>query len=452
MATTRNPLDYLFDIDFRKYIVILSEQRSFILVFCLSAMLFSLALTYIFSEKYQANTTVFYRPVETSLLRQKDIESFGAPAPTPPFKVIIQTLSDIISSEIILRPVVVELGLDKKVEAYEPVWYKRWYKKTKQYVKDRMSDLKMLLKYGRIIKVGPTVQAIRELSENVEIKATKDSYVYVIRVKDKYPDRAAAIVNTASQVLADWLKDQDQSSSQQKSQRFYEQMMAKEKEIVALRDERDTLLKGDDAFSVSAEISEGVENLYFVEQEIAQLKSQSEERRSRISELEREIGEKSKDRVHPDDLKKMKSDKLFEKIELEALMAKMDSLRSSIKEMEARLAILRSLEKNIENLNMRTKTISRDHTHLNDLYVEALTEVMSAGSEVKILHSAIVPVKPIQPIKIYHVGMTAFLGFFLSVGLIYIFAFFNIRIFFKTKGMKGREIVAEAADGERTRE
>lgn len=46
---------------------------------------------------------------------------------------------------------------------------------------------------------------------------------------------------------------------------------------------------------------------------------------------------------------------------------------------------------------------------------------------------AMVPAKPVQPIKIYHVGLTLALSLALSIGLVYVFAYFNIRVFFASR-------------------
>ena len=121
----RNPYDFLFNVDFRKYYEILVRQKGFVLVFCFSATLSSLALTYVFSEKYIAATNIYYRPLERSLLRQKGIEAFGAPVPSAPFGVIVQSLQDIIRSDAILRQVVETHGLDKTVEV-EGDHFRRW--------------------------------------------------------------------------------------------------------------------------------------------------------------------------------------------------------------------------------------------------------------------------------------------------------------------------------------
>lgn len=439
MSEQKDPFQFLFNVDFRKYVTIFAQQKSFVLVFCLSACLCSLALTYVYSEKYETGVAIFYRPIGTSLLRQKDTETFGAPAPTPPFKVIIQTLQDILRSEVILKPVVNELGLDKEeVTIYGSLWYKRWFQQTKDFAKEQLSNLISLLKYGRIIEDGPMLKAIKGLRKSIKIKATKDSYIYFLMTKDKYPERAATIVNTAGRILVNWLKDQDKNPAEDKYRQFREQLDEKEIEIEKLRAELETLLVQNKIVSVPEETTKGVNSLYVLELELIRLKAQIEERRKEVTELRVAANRESKRYVHPEDIKKMKSEILFKEIELESLLKRSEFMTSSTKDLKTRLDELPSLDRKMKNLNMKIEAGTREYHHLNDFYVEALGQATTVQSEIRVLHDAMIPIKPVQPIKVYHVGLTALLSLFFSVGLVYVFAFFNIRIFFKSKGAKER--------------
>lgn len=441
MSEQRDPFKFLFNVDFRQYVTILLQQKSFILVFCLSSCLCSLVLTYVFSEKYRASTAIFYRPVETSLLRQQDTETFGAPAPIAPFKVIIQTLQSVVKSNVILEPVVEKLGLDKeKVEVYEPVWYKRWFNKSKGSIKDYIIKAWMILKYGRIIKGDLTAAAVSELRENVEIVTAKDSYIYLLRVKRSDPEMAAKIIDTLGQTLVEWLRSQDRNPAEEKCIKLQEQLIEKEKEIGALRKDLQDILVQNKIVSISQETSSGVQNLYVMEKDIVELEGQIKEKQNNIAELQFEIEKKSRNYIHPQDVKKMESDKLFTQVALKGLIAKRDHLRSSIQDLRKRLDEMPSLEKKINDLRMKIDANTREYNHLTDLYVETLEQATNVQNEIRVLHPAMVPSKPIQPIKVYHVGLSAFLSFFISVGLVYVFAFFNIRIFFKSKGPKGRRM------------
>lgn len=437
----RNPLDFLFKIEFPAYYQILIRQRMFIIVFCLSATLFSLALTYVFSEKYLAGTNVYYRPLENSIIREKGIRAFGAPVPIPPFKVIIQTLRDIAKSEPILRPIVKEFGLDKSIDVDYPTWYEQWYHGTKKCAREYTLKLWMLLKYGRVIEEKGDVPAILKLRKNIDIASTKDSYIYILSCKDKYPERAARIVDALALHLVKWLKNQDIGQATRRLQLVREQAEEKEHYLIKLRDEMNGLLEENNAVSVKEEISIGVQSFYDMDMKLVQLTSQIENKQEIIAELAREIKGKYIGFINPDDLKRMESNKLFETIELKGLIAEKSSVKSSLDSLHIRLQQLRSLGKTIDGVIMKIEGIKREYVHLKDLDVEALIKSTTKESVIKIMHRAETPQKPVQPIKVYHVGLTAILALFVSTGLVYVLAFFNIRTFFSSDGLKRRRKV-----------
>jgi uncharacterized protein involved in exopolysaccharide biosynthesis len=449
VATQNRPEEHFFNVDFRKYADILNRQRGFVIVFCLSAIISSLAFTYFFSEKYEAGTTIYYRPQETSLLRYKASEAFGAPVPAPPFKVISQTLQNIIHSEAILKPVVESLHLDRKIEQKYASWYERWYYEFKDFVKDYSSKLWMILKYGRIIEEDKVVKAMMGLAENMDIVTTKDSYIYLLKVKDKYPERAALIVDTAGKVLVEWLKQQDQNPADVKRIEFNKQLAEKENELKTLRDHREALLQKNKVVSVTEETATGVKSLYAMQQERDELNALINEKQHKISELDRKIQARTKGYISPDDLKRAESEKLFQEVDLKGYIARKESLQASIKNLKEKLQDMVSLQKKLENLDTEIDSVSREFNHLNDLSLEASTQTSTAVSEVKVLHSASIPAKPVQPIKIYHVGLTALLGIFFSMGIVYVLAFFNVRIFFQSQGIKGRQPHSEENDNQK---
>lgn len=428
----RDERGYLFNIDFVAYIDILKKQIWFIVVFCLAAVLTSLALTYILTEKYDAATTMYYRPLESSLLRQKTTESFGAPPPAPPFKVINQTLRDMIRSPLILEPVVKKLHMDEDQEVYYDTWYERWYNEAKDSLMDYYAKTKMILQYGRIIEEDPLLSAISELAENIDITATKDSYIYVLKVRDKHPKRATLIVDLAGKELVTWIQNQDRTIARKSSGQFAEQLREKDKELKNLRKKREGLLNKYTIVSVSDEASQGTESQYQMELERVKLKADIEEKQKVIASLNKEI--KSKKYINPDDFKRLESEKLFNEIDRSGLIAKMNSLNSSIDSLKKKFHELPALEKSIDGIDMNIASVEREREQYKDLYLEAMVETTSLQSEIKILHDAVTTGAPAQPIKIYHVGLAALLSLCLSVGMVYVFAFFNIRIFFSSMG------------------
>lgn len=423
-------------IDIQKYLDIMIRQKKFILVFSVSAILFALALTYIFSEKYNAATTVFYHPSEVSLLRQKTTEAFGSPVPTASFKVIGQTLRDAVKSPTILMPTVEKLGLHLKIEVEYDQWYKRWYHKTKDFTKNLLSDSWSILKHGRLIEEDPILGAMKTLAKNIDISATKESYIYVLMVKDKYPQRAANIVDTAGKILVQWVKEQDRDSAQVRSVQLQQQMVDQEREIKSLRSTREQILDENKYVSIAEETSKGVENLYTMKLEKNQIEIKIGKKQKELEEYSRNIQKQSLNFFSSDDLKTMKSEKLFGEIELEGMIAERDSLEALINKTNQTLGKLPQLQNELDDIDMKIEAKTREYYQLMDFYVEASGQASSIPSEIRLLSSAFVSEKPVQPIKIYHVGLTALLAFMFSIGMVYFMDYLNINTFLSPVAME----------------
>ncbi len=425
-------------VDLRKYFDLLLGQKRFILAFCIAAMFSALALTYVFSERYRAATTILYRPLEKSVLRAKEAEAFGMPVPIPSFQSISQTLNDTVKNEVILRPVIKELKLDQDIPAGSSVWYKRWYYKSKEFVKQRALDVWSILKYGRILKENKTVATIKGLRENIQIMSTSDSNITILMVKDKYPKRAAAIVNTAGETLVRWIRNEYRSEAHGRLEQLEEELLKREKEIASLREESKALLEEHGFVSLQEDTDRGLENLYEMEMENTGVKAQIIQKQKEIAEYRRGIEGRSRGYVQSEDIDRMRSAKLFEEINLKGLKKKNDYLEASIHELREQLKDLPLLKSRLDALNLKIESSSQDYKHLKDLRLEAFEQVNSEQVEARVLHEAVVPVMPIQPIRIYHVGLAAVLSFLLAVGLVFVMDFFHIRTFL-SPGNDGQE-------------
>ena len=428
----RDPRDFIFNVDFVRYLEILGQQKSFILSFCLSAVLTSLALTYATSERYQAAATIYYRPVDSTLLRSRNVEAFGAPVPSPAFKVISQTLNDVVKSEAIVRPVVEELGLHKEVKPRYDAWYKEWFQESKKAIKGYALDAWEVLKYGRVIEESPMTRAVIGLGESIKIDSTKDSYIFILSVKDQYPERAAKIIDAVALQLVRWSKQQDVSPAQSRGRRLAAELEEKERLRTTLRQERDGILRSNGIASVAEEVNTGVQSLYTLKVELERLAAQTQEKRQRISEIGEMLRARPARYLDPDHARRLEEERLLAEIEVKSLGARRDSVNASIGRMQERLQFILSVKKRIEDIDAKIEVATRETQHMSDMQLES-TEGQARESEVKLMTPAMVPEKPVQPIKIYHVGLTAALSLVLSVGLIYVFAYFNIRVFFASR-------------------
>ena len=420
-------------IDIRDYTAVLSQHKWFIVVFCMTAMVSSLAITYAISEKYVTGITILFRPVQTTVLRDKVTEVFGSPVPVTPFKIIKQTLRDIAANDNVLRPVVVELGLDKKNEPVYDGWFNEIYQRTKKGLKEGMVDAWTLLKYGRLVSEDPVIHAIIKLRDNINVEATKDSFIYILTVKDSVPKRAVMIADLVGEKIVAMLREEYQEPVAQNVLTFKNNLAQKETEILKLREEKKYILESNGIVSLSDETARGVDNLYEMQLELTQIKSRINMTQKRIDEIEKKLQKGTRAILQAEDYKKLMSDKVFEQIELKGLVAKSDYLQIAIDELEDKLQHFPDLKKKVENLEMDILSAVKGYEHIKDLYTEAFVQLLTARKSFCILHPAALPSKPSQPIKIYHVGLAGFLSLLISISLSYIFDYLNIQLFAKNK-------------------
>jgi uncharacterized protein involved in exopolysaccharide biosynthesis len=424
-----------------EYFEILSKQKGFVITFTLSALLSALALTYVYSEKYEAATAIFYRPQEITRLKANQPQAFGSPVPAPPFKVIGKTIEELLHSEIILRNVVTKLKLDVPEEKiYEGPWYVRYYEMTKDYVKEYGQDLWTYLKFGRLTESLPDIEAIKKLRKHVKVES-EDSYVFYLIVRDKRPRRAANIVDELATELVAWLREQDRQPSSLRRVQLEKLLVNKGEEIVSYQAEIERLLSSNGIASISHEIDRSMERLSTLEVDRIQLQSSIEQQETKLESLRNKLAMKQTDRAsqfQPEDFKRLTSEEIFTQIELSGLQSQYKSLRKEISTLKKRLQNLPNLQLRIQRLEALLNTANRDYTLQNDALQEVIVRESNVLSEIGILHHANVPTSPKTPIKVYHASLAGGLGLLLSIGLVYLLSYFNIRILLASEGPKRR--------------
>ena len=148
----------------------LREHILFIVVFVLSAMLSALALTYIYSERYRAEVTIFFKPSEVTRLTPNSTQALGSPFPSnTAFKAVDQTILNLVQSDALLRQVVANLHLDvPEPRDISGPWYVQYYQQTKYALEDFASYAWQILQWGRIID-DPVSQAVASLRSRVKV-------------------------------------------------------------------------------------------------------------------------------------------------------------------------------------------------------------------------------------------------------------------------------------------
>lgn len=440
----------------------LQRNLSFVAAFVLAAALTALLLTYVYSERYLAEVAIEYRPQEITRLRAPEAQSFGAAVPAPPFKVISQTLQELVGSEVIMAGVVDEFDLARVDRQYSGPWWKIWFARAKDWVRDVGGDLWTVLKHGRLIEKDPIEGAITDLRKNVKLR-NRDSYVFALSVQDRSPDRAAAIANRIAEMLIDRLRNSERLPGAAKLDQMSTLLRSKADEIQALRQSLEALHKRYRVVSLGTEIERGAERESALALELSKLDAEIARARERLSQVVLKQSQKRSlalaplpmasapsdvqaDRpaegratpISPDDFRRLASERVFDEVELNGLLAKRSALLGSVRELQDRLRLLPDMQTQLDSQRMRLAAAERDFMQYTDAATEASVRAGAVLSEVKLLSGARAPSQPTGPIKVYHVGLAVLLGLPIAVGLVYLLTFFNVRVFFASQGWRGR--------------
>lgn len=451
-ASPPRPEAQLFVPRFHDYLALLAARRWFIVVFTAAAALTALALTFVVSERFEAEAALFYRPQEVTRFTGKEAQAFGSPVPQAPFKVISQTMQEVLLSDAILQPTVLALALHREDKVYSGPWYVVLYRQAKDLAFEIAGDAWSLLKYGRIIEPDAVDKAVDRLRANIRLRS-RDSYVFDLRVRDKHPERAAAIANEVATRMVDWLNRQDAAPSEARSQRVNQLIAAKEAEIASLRQGLQEALQRERVASVGLEAERATTRLH--ELALARLRTDAEiaETRAQIASIAaRQVqtmgfqagrsDQRRSEVFQPEDARRLNSEELFSKIRLDGLLARRETLSRQMAELEQRLTVLPSVQREVDRLTLQLEIAARDLVQLRTDLEEATLRQSSAGGELRLLSAAEVPLQPVSPIKVYHAGLALFLALLLSVGLTIGLTLLNIRIFFPSKGPRARKAQA----------
>ena len=420
----------------------LSDQRWFIIVFVVTAIITSIGLTYVFAEKYESSTAISYRVQEVTRFRAQQNEAMGSPAPLAPFKVIGTTLQEVLVSDAVLRDVVLALRLDQKpAQVRTGPWYKVWYETTKDWVREYGGYTWKLLKYGRLIDDEPVASAIAELRSNIKV-TNRDSYIFNLAVRDRYPDRAAHIVDHMSGVLASWLLEFDRQPGRSRADQLRVLLDQKGVDLARRRKQIETLLIDSRVSSVQQDGDRLTENLSSLQIEVSRLTSDIARSKTRLGTIDTKLQVKQRmlgaasgagaapvaageafENIPPDDFKRLASERVFNDLEVKSLIAKRDALQGTANELSVRLRKLPAVQNRYDTLKMELAAVEREFTLLNDGYQEAAVRATSPVSEVRVLHPALVPTNPVAPIKVYHALLALGLGLPLAIGFVFLFDF-----------------------------
>jgi uncharacterized protein involved in exopolysaccharide biosynthesis len=412
----------------------LRRHGAFIRLFTLSAALSALLLTYVYSEKYEADSTIILKPTDVVRLQQHDVQALGAPVPQLEYKIIGQTMKDLVESDPILRKVVVKLHLDTpEPRVYTGPFYYRWYEESKDWLSDEGSDAWSILKYGRVIDEDPINNAVATLRKNLSINS-EDSYVFELKIRDKHPDRVAAIANEIGQTVIAMLRNNQQTPAQTRSTELRQRLAKKYREIETSEEKISNLLNSARTASIQEEIDKGTGQYIELKTSWLDLQSQIQQQRATIAAYDAKLQGSSnpapgEQRLQSDDFKKMMSDRLNAQLALAGTEHKSASLGQSLLALHNRLQELPQLQVQYDLLENNRERAQHDYSLINDALQEAILEEQNSVTALAVVGPAAASNSPATPIKIYHVGLATGLALLLALGMAFVLGYFEIELF-----------------------
>lgn len=369
--------------DIRPHLAILQRQKYLILLFCVSASLTSLALTYVFSEKYVAYTTVLYQPNEAVTFRPKDREALGFPTPAVSLESIGNTLDELVKSDGILEHVVRTLHLDVRPPRPRSNALATAFYTVKDYVKEYAGGAWELLRYGRLIRKDPVAEAMAALRKNLTTRRTAKTYTFQLLVVDNDPRMAATIVDTVAGQLASFLEAERQRMARRNSEGLAVRLGKNEREIADLRAQLENFKKEADVSSLSEELSLKLKTVASFREESLRSTNDLQSLLRRRAEQEQQL-ERQEQLIKYDSTttqnpvaEEMRLELAKLEVERSGLLGKFTEEHEEVRSLDARIAQARA---RLESES--TSVVSSESVRANEIYRKLLTDRLATDTEI----------------------------------------------------------------------
>jgi len=367
---------------------------------CASAVVNSVLITYLLTEKYRASTLVLITPqTEVAVAHPagaKELLNF----PVSPVGVSTQTetstktYTELIKSRPVVERVVRTLGLDKPEDKATRSLFTAAYRTLKNGVKAVVAGAWQILKYGRVIRGRPFDKAASELSKRIAVVPTRNSYVFAIDCVWNDPKLAAGIANETARAFVDLLADISRGEAEGTLRFIEHRLHESEAELgearLALREFKEQ------NHSVAFE-EETVQKIRL----IAKLEGALEQVKSELSGLLNQFTA---------DNPKVRNGQ-----------ARKARLAESIARRRSELLRLPAAEARLATLELNVKTAEQVYKFIAQQYEDARIREARKTTDIRVVAPALVPVRPIQPIKIYYAAVALFMALMVGVSLAFAF-------------------------------
>jgi uncharacterized protein involved in exopolysaccharide biosynthesis len=385
------------------YIGMIRRHARMIGLLCLSAVVQVILFSFLLSDKYHASTLVLITPQWESALSSvpqgKELLSFpvssiGVSTQT---ETSTKTYGELIKSRPVIERVVRTLGLDQPPKEDESSALGALLDGLKGGLKELVARTWQVLQYGRVVEGNPIDDAASELSSRIAIAPARNSYVFAIEASWSDPRVAAAVANEVAHAFVELLSEISESEAKGLREFVGQRLRESEAQVASARDALRVFKETHGIIAFSEETAEDIKL-------IATLAGSLENTQSRLS------GELAQ-------FRSTAPKGLAVTPRVLALQAERDRLAQSIAARKTALSELPDAEARLASLKLDLTTAEEIYQLISREYEEARIREAQRTSDILIVAPALVPVRPVRPIKVYYVVVAMLIALVTGVGV-----------------------------------
>lgn len=269
------------------------------------------------------------------------------------------------------------------------------------------------------------------LAKSISVEAGKSGNLTVIKIEDQNPNRAADIVNTVARLYTDFVREKNSESMTTTVAFLTEQRNNTQTTLNQTRDKLDKVRQSSKIDILKNEVERLAQELNQWKEATSIGSVRQEELTTGIKELENLLAETDETIPGPPDYagnptyipnetyQRLATTLAEKKIELKELQVRLTQANSKIPVLESEYNLnyeqLLEADRNIKSLE---NTVERLTSHIMALDEKIVTSSTSIPEAV-IAAPALAPMKPIKPRKMLNIAVSAILGAFVSVLIVF---------------------------------
>jgi uncharacterized protein involved in exopolysaccharide biosynthesis len=146
------------------------------------------------------------------------------------------------------------------------------------------------MKYGKIEPVDPFRKAVELVTENLAVTPTKDTYIFEIKYESSDPNAAAAVVNTAAEMLMEYYGEVSRSESTQMREFMQNRLNQSQNQLQESNRNLRQFKEQNDITLIDSQLKSRIDALSGFEKSLETTHHEIQEARAEIAEIQKQIG------------------------------------------------------------------------------------------------------------------------------------------------------------------